>query len=98
MVYKIIPFLSWFHLSSKGYFSLPTIREFIEEKYIRVHFFIHLLSLLFFIASAFKDSAIYFAAIFFIISNIIFFINCFLAIRKYSKIAETDPMDMSAFK
>ena len=41
MVYKIIPFLSWFHLNSKGYFKLPTIREFIEEKYIKLHFFFH---------------------------------------------------------
>ena len=41
MVYKIIPFLAWFHLNSKGYFKLPTIREFIDEKYIKMNFFVH---------------------------------------------------------
>jgi hypothetical protein len=98
MVYKIIPFLSWFHLSSKGYFSIPTIREFIEEKNIRYHFYLHVCSIVFFILSYFINSFIYVASIFFILSNIIFFMNCLTAVKKYSKIAKTDPMDMSAFK
>jgi len=98
MVYKIIPFLSWFHLSSKGYFSLPTIREFIEEKYIKLHFFVHVSSVLFFILSSSINSLLYLAATLFIISNMIFFINCYIATKKYLKIAKTDPMDMSAFK
>ena len=98
MVYKIIPFLAWFHLSSKGYFSLPTIREFIEEKKIKYHFFIHLISIIFFVLGYFVNIFLYLGAIAFIISNIIFFINCLLGIKKYSKIAKTDPMDMSAFK
>jgi len=98
MVYKIIPFLAWFHLNSKGYFKLPTIREFIEEKYIKLHFFIHLFSIIFFVASYFENSLIYMASILFFISNIIFLINCIVAIKKYSSIAKTDPMDLSAFK
>jgi hypothetical protein len=38
------------------------------------------------------------ASFLFLISNIIFFINALTAIRKYAKIAKTDPMDMSSFK
>ena len=98
MVYKIIPFLAWFHLSSKGYFSLPTIREFIEEKKIKYHFFIHLSSVVFFIIGYFINIFLYLGAIAFIISNILFFINCLIGIKKYAKIAKTDPMDMTAFK
>lgn len=98
MVYKIIPFLSWFHLSSKGYFSIPTIREFIEEKNIKYHFYLHVLSVIFFVLSYFINTFIYIASIFFIVSNIVFFLNCLNGIRKYSKIVKTDPMDMSAFK
>ena len=98
MVYKIIPFLAWFHLNSKGYFKLPTIREFIEERYIKLHFFFHVFSLIFFIAAYFINSFIYMASFLFLISNIIFFINVLTAIRKYAKIAKTDPMDMSSFK
>ena len=98
MVYKIIPFLSWFHLSSKGYFKLPTIREFIDEKYIKVHFFVHLISIVFFILSYFENSLIYIASILFLISNILFFINCLNAVKKYLAITKTDPMDLSVFK
>ncbi|KAB7889913.1 hypothetical protein [Poseidonibacter ostreae] len=98
MVYKIIPFLSWFHLSSKGHFSIPTIREFIEEKNIKYHFFFHSASILFFVLSYFINSLIYLASILFIISNLMFFTNCLIGVKKYSKIAKKDPMDMSAFK
>lgn len=98
MVYKIIPFLSWFHLSSKGYFKLPTIREFIDEKYIKIHFFVHLISIVFFISSYFENSLIYVASILFLISNILFFINCLSAVKKYSAIAKTELMDLSVFK
>ena len=98
MVYKIIPFLSWFHLSSKGYFKLPTIREFIDEKYIKIHFFVHLISIVFFILSYFENNLIYSASILFLISNILSFINCLNAVKKYIAITKTDPMDLSAFK
>ena len=98
MVYKIIPFLAWFHLSSKGYFSLPTIREFIDEKKIKYHFYVHCASILFFVFSAFFNSLIIIASILFIISNIFFFLNCLNGVKKYMEIAKTDPMDMSAFK
>ena len=98
MVYKIIPFLSWFHLNSKGYFNLPTIREFIDEKYIKLNFFVHVFSILFFVISYFENLLIYIAAILFLISNMIFFINCIVAIKKYNDILKTDPMDFSSFK
>jgi hypothetical protein len=75
MAYKIIPFLSWFHLNSKGYFKLPTIREFIEERYIKLHFFFHILSLVFFVAAYFVNSFIYMASFLFLVSNIIFMPN-----------------------
>ena len=98
MVYKIIPFLSWFHLSSKGYFKLPTIREFIDEKYIKIHFFMHLFSVIFFVLAYFENSLIYVASILFLFSNILFFVNSLSAVKKYSSIAKTEPMDLSVFK
>jgi hypothetical protein len=98
MVYKIIPFLSWFHLSSKGYFKLPTIREFIDERYIKIHFFVHISSVIFFVLSYFINDLIYLASILFLFSNILFFLNCLNAVKKYISISKTDPMDLSAFK
>lgn len=98
MVYKIIPFLSWFHLNSKGYFSIPTIREFINETYIKVHFFLHVFSIVFFVIAYFQDIFIYFASIIFLISNMLFFLNSIIAVKKYANILKTDPMDFSSFK
>ena len=98
MVYKIIPFLSWFHLTSKGYFKLPTIREFINERYIKIHFFLHISSVIFFVLSYFLNGLIYLASILFLLSNILFFLNCLNAVKKYITISKTDPMDLSAFK
>ncbi|MDY0326856.1 MAG: hypothetical protein RBR07_01250 [Arcobacteraceae bacterium] len=43
LLYKIVPFLCWFHLTSKGLFDIPTIKEFIELKYIKAHFITHIL-------------------------------------------------------
>lgn len=98
MVYKIIPFLSWFHLNSKGYFSIPTIREFIDEKWIKTHFFLHFFSIIFFLISYFEKEFIYIAATLFLLSNVLFFINALGAIKKYLKIIKTNPMDLSSFK
>lgn len=99
MIYKIIPFLCWFHLSSKGYFTVPTIRELIVEKDIRLQFYIYTSSLLFFLLASFLSSIfIYIGALLFIISNILFLINMILAIKKYKEVLKTDPMDMSAFQ
>ncbi len=41
MLYKIIPFLSWFHISSWGFFDMPTMREMIDERLAFTHLFLH---------------------------------------------------------
>ncbi len=99
MTYKIVPFLCWFHLTSKGYFTVPTMRELIVENMIRIQFYIYITSLLFFILAYFLSFIfLYIAAILFIFSNLLFLFNILLAIKKYNDISKTDPMDMSSFK
>lgn len=99
MIYKIIPFLCWFHLTSKGYFTVPTMRELIVEDMIRIQFYIFASSLAFFVLAAFLSPIfLYIAAILFIFSNLFFLLNLILAVRKYNQIAKTDPMDMSSFQ
>ncbi|NPA60736.1 MAG: hypothetical protein GXO06_00435 [Epsilonproteobacteria bacterium] len=44
MVYKIIPFLVWFHLSSQGYMKAPMMHEVIKPKMAKIHFYIHMVS------------------------------------------------------
>lgn len=41
MFYKIVPFLTWFHLSSQGYFAAPMMHEIIHPKTAKKHFWIH---------------------------------------------------------
>lgn len=95
MVYKIIPFLAWFHLSSKGYFTIPTMREMINEDMIKIHFYLHVTAIVFFMITPFLSNIfLLIGAAFFIASNILFFINCAIAVKKYSDISKTDPMAM----
>lgn len=95
MVYKIIPFLSWFHLNSKGYFEIPNIREFIDERYIKIDFYLHFIAIIFFVISYFINTIIFTAASIFIFSNVIFLLNMLGAIKKYRDILKTQPMSFS---
>jgi len=83
MLYKIVPFLTWFHLSSKGVFDIPTMRDMINIKWSQMQFTLHLTSVLFFIIglSFHSDYLLKYGAIFFIISNILLFINLFRAAK-----------------
>ncbi len=42
MLYKIIPFLTWFHLNSQGYFTAPMMHEIIHPRTARLHLYLHL--------------------------------------------------------
>lgn len=98
MTYKIVPFLCWFHLTSKGYFTVPTMRELILEPMIRIQFYMYVSSVLFFVLAFFLSSIfLYIGAGLFIFSNLLFLLNIVLAVKKYREIAKTDPMDMSSF-
>jgi hypothetical protein len=41
MVYKIVPFLVWFHLSNQGYMEAPMMHDVIHPKKAKMHFYIH---------------------------------------------------------
>lgn len=41
MVYKIVPFLVWFHLSNQGYMEAPMMHDVIHPKKAKIHFAIH---------------------------------------------------------
>ena len=46
MVYKIVPFLTWFHLSNQGYMKAPMMHDVIHPKKAKIHFYIHIAMLL----------------------------------------------------
>jgi hypothetical protein len=84
MIYKIIPFLSWFHLSSNGHFMIPNLREYIREDIIKIQFFIYTSSILFFILSIFLNQLfLYIGSALFLFSNLLFLFNLLTAVGKY---------------
>jgi hypothetical protein len=48
MLYKIVPFLVWFHLSSKGIFDIPSMKEMIPNNKINIQKYLLLASLILF--------------------------------------------------
>ena len=62
MFYKIVPFLTWFHLNSQGYFTAPMMHEVIHPKTAKKHLYIHLATVITFSLSLFIPPLIFFAA------------------------------------
>jgi len=59
MFYKIIPFLTWFHLNSQGYFTAPMMHEIIHPKTAKKHLYIHLATIITFIIAVFIPQMIF---------------------------------------
>jgi hypothetical protein len=77
MAYKIIPFLTWFHLSSKGVFTVPNMRDMIEDRFITFQRYLHILAF----GSFLFDMQI--GAFFFLLSNGFLFYNLLVPARIY---------------
>lgn len=68
MLYKIIPFLTWFHLNSQGYFKAPMMHEVIHPKTAKKHFWIHFSTIISLIISIFIPMFIFISGVLVIIS------------------------------
>ena len=68
MFYKIVPFLTWFHLNSQGYFTAPMMHEIIHPKTAMKHLYIHLTTVVTFVLSLFIAPFIYLAGLLTILS------------------------------
>lgn len=55
MVYKIVPFLVWFHLSNQGYMEAPMMHDVIHPKKAKIHFGMHLSMLVAWLLVLFLD-------------------------------------------
>jgi hypothetical protein len=93
MLYKIIPFLTWFHLNAKGLFDIPNMREMIPIKKMQTQYYFHLLSVIIFIIGFLfgMNIIIKLAVVLFIVSNILLFINIYKAIQIYLKNHTREP-------
>lgn len=98
MLYKIVPFLVWFHLNAKGYMSIPTMNEMISKKLSIAQFILFIVSLIGFIVSFFVPELLALFALTFILSMLILEYNIAVAVSVYLKTMKTKPdFDMSAF-
>ena len=63
MVYKIVPFLVWFHLSNQGYMSAPLMFDIVHPKEIKQHFYLHIATAVSFLITLFLPQTIMIAGI-----------------------------------
>jgi len=99
MLYKIVPFLVWFHLNGMGYMSIPTINEMIDKGLAKVQFTLLILSLVGFIYAFYIPQLLIPSAVYFIISMLLLEYNILAPVWLYIKTKKTKPdFDMSAFK
>lgn len=68
MFYKIVPFLTWFHLNAQGYFTAPMMHEVIHPKTAKKHFWIHSAMVASLLLSVPIPAAIYLAGLLMIFS------------------------------
>lgn len=68
MFYKIVPFLTWFHLNSQGYFTAPMMHEVIHPKTAMKHLYIHLGTIASFVLALFIPKFIFLAGLLTILS------------------------------
>lgn len=99
MLYKILPFLVWFHLNAMGYMSIPTMNEMISKKLARTQFALLMASLIGFIFAFYIPILLKISALSFIVSMVILQYNVIAPILVYVRVKKTKPdFDMSAFK
>jgi len=92
MLYKIVPFLIWFHLQSRhiSQSGLPTVNEIIPEKQARGQMFVHLSALLLLmVAVIWPQWFTYPAGVLFAASFLLLGANLIAACRIYSRTLES---------
>ena len=98
MLYKIVPFLVWFHLNAMGYMTIPTINEMINKNLAKLQFVLLMLSFFGFVITFFYSQFLEISAICFISSMMLLEYNIIAPVLLYMKIKKTKPdFDMSAF-
>ena len=99
MLYKIVPFLVWFHLNGMGYMKIPTINEMIDKDLAKIQFVLLILSIIGFVFSFYIPKLLAPSSSFFIISMLILEYNILAPAFVYRRTIKTKPdFDMSLFK
>ena len=91
MLYKIVPFLVWFHLNASGYIEIPTMKEMINEPIAKVQYLLFVLALLLGVISFFYPFTLTFAATALLFSFILLEYNLIKVVLVYRKIKKRTP-------
>jgi len=83
MSYKIVPFLTWFHLNAQGYFNAPMMHEVVSPKYAKLHLYIHILTILLAIVAPFYQELYRAVGVLLIISFTLLGVAIYRAWHKY---------------
>jgi len=85
MVFKIVSFMSWFHLSALMITDMPNIKDFITDKLIYKSFYIYLLVVILIILSLLYNIALLkVAGIAFVGSELFYLYILISAIKRYN--------------
>ncbi|MEA2091809.1 MAG: hypothetical protein U9O83_05550, partial [Campylobacterota bacterium] len=86
MLYKIVPFLVWFHLNAMGYMTIPTMNEMINKTLGKIQFVLFIASLIGFIFAFYIPVLLKISALSFIVSMTILQYNVIAPVLIYRKI------------
>ncbi len=96
MLYKIIPFLVWFHLNGMGYMSIPSMGEMVHKKMALAQFVLFVLTLAFFASAFWLPVMMKLGAVTLFVSMVLLEINLVLAYKNYGETRKRKPdFDMS---
>jgi len=98
MLYKIIPFLVWFHLNALGYMSIPTITEMISIKTAKAQFIFLISAIVGFVFAFYFPQMLKISALSFTVSMALLQYNIIAPVLIYKETKKRKPdFDMSSF-
>ena len=99
MLYKIIPFLVWFHLNGMGYMSIPSMGEMVHKKMALAQFVLFVTTLILFTSAFWLPIMMKVGAITLLTSMVLLEINLVVAYKNYGETCKRKPdFDMSGMK
>jgi len=91
MMYKIIAFIVWFHLNAKGYMTIPTMKEMIEEKLLIAQFLLHVSAIISFSFTLYLEVMLKVGALFLGLSALLLTYNLFKVAMVYINTIKREP-------
>lgn len=91
MLYKIVPFLVWFHLNASGYMTIPTMREMLNERMAWIQYGLHMASVFFLIAAFWFPLLIKPAGLALFVSMLLLEINLLKVLKIYRETKKREP-------